>query len=137
MTIGQQVKFKRDVKVCPSCQSNLISQRAEWEWFCESCPFVFPVPEESCSECGSVNLGQTGEYPCVVCKRPRMWDDGQDALWEKMKLICYEELLECGHPKSCLVAREVTNIEKNEGPLNDTEYCSACTTLDEDGEEKE
>ncbi|KKL73532.1 hypothetical protein LCGC14_2073940 [marine sediment metagenome] len=37
-----------------------------------------------------------------------------------------EELLECGHPKDCLVEREITNIEKNEGPLNDTEYCSAC-----------
>ena len=34
--------------------------------------------------------------------------------------------MECGHPKACLVEREVTNIEKNEGPLNDTEYCSTC-----------
>ena len=34
--------------------------------------------------------------------------------------------MECGHPRACLVEREVTNIEKNEGPLNDTEHCSAC-----------
>ena len=36
------------------------------------------------------------------------------------------EPMECGHPKACLVQREISNIEKNEGPLNDTEYCSAC-----------
>jgi len=35
------------VKVCPSCRSDLISQRAEQEWFCESCGFTFPTPEEA------------------------------------------------------------------------------------------
>ena len=34
--------------------------------------------------------------------------------------------MECRHPKACLVQREISNIEKNEGPLNDTEYCSVC-----------
>ena len=128
MTIGQQLSFKRGVKVCPGCQSNLICERTEKEWFCESCGLTFTTPDENCGECGSVELGQTGEYPCVSCGRPRTWDDGQDDLWEKMRLICYQELLECGHPKDCLVEREITNIEKNEGPLNDTEYCSACAS---------
>ena len=36
------------------------------------------------------------------------------------------EPMACTHPKACLVEREVSNIEKNEGPLSDTEYCSAC-----------
>ena len=42
-----------------------------------------------------------------------------------------QELLECGHSRACLVEREITNIEKNEGPLNDTEYCSACVQAQE------
>ena len=87
MTIGQQLSFKRGVKVCTNCQSNLISQRAEEEWFCESCGLTFSAPGENCSECGSVELGQTGEYPCVSCGRPWTWDDGQENLWNKMKLI--------------------------------------------------
>ena len=41
-------------------------------------------------------------------------------------LAAEREPMECGHPKACLVEREITNIEKNEGPLDDTEYCSAC-----------
>ena len=42
-----------------------------------------------------------------------------------------EELMECGHSRTFLVEREITNIEKNEGPLNDTEYCSACAQVQE------
>ena len=77
---------------------------------------------------------------------------------ERMKV----KIMECGHSSSFLVEREVTNIEKNEGPLDDTERCLACakdlapsstkagcvhqqreserqllTRLDEGGEEKE
>ena len=52
---------------------------------------------------------------------------GQDDMREPItdKSICSR-----GHPRACLVEREITNIEKNEGPLNDTEYCSACTQLE-------
>ena len=47
--------------------------------------------------------------------------------WSIEHLLADErEPMECGHPKACLVQREISNIEKNEGPLNDTEYCSAC-----------
>ncbi|KKM92103.1 hypothetical protein LCGC14_1221720 [marine sediment metagenome] len=48
-----------------------------------------------------------------------------DCLAEEIERLLADERnpMECGHPKSCLVEREVTNIEKNEGPLNDTEYC--------------
>ena len=45
---------------------------------------------------------------------------------EKAATEARREEMECGHPKACLVQREISNIEKNEGPLNDTEYCSAC-----------
>ena len=42
--------------------------------------------------------------------------------------------MECEHSRDFLVEREVTNIEKNEGPLNDTEYCSVCRQQEEQNE---
>ena len=32
--------------------------------------------------------------------------------------------------RACLVEREISNIEKNEGKLDATEYCSPCAFLD-------
>ncbi len=42
-----------------------------------------------------------------------------------------EAVMECEHKRKYLVEREITNIEKNEGPLNDTEYCSVCAQAQE------
>lgn len=30
--------------------------------------------EKICKSCGQSNIGQTGEYPCKVCKLPTTWD---------------------------------------------------------------
>ena len=58
----------------------------------------------------------------------RRYLQGQDEMRKSM---------ECGDPKACLVEREVTNIEKNEGPLNDTEYCSVCAERERVGRRRD
>ena len=33
------------------------------------------APEEPCARCGQVDRGQTGEYPCMGCGLPQVWDE--------------------------------------------------------------
>ena len=79
--------------------------------------------EFSNHECPVCNRVLDGPYvDCSFCKKAR-------ALLVAAKNT--EILMECGHTKDCLVEREVTNIEKNEGPLNDTEHCFVCFAVAE------
>ena len=41
--------------------------------FCDRSRFVNGI--ERCSECGQVDHGQTGEYPCITCGLPFVFDE--------------------------------------------------------------
>ena len=93
---------------------------------------------EHCQLCGEKPRPAIDGRETLQAHHPKGYDDSKDITWacSKCHSLLHEkprvfpcdcrELLSCGHPRACLVEREVTNIEKNEGPLNDTEHCSAC-----------
>jgi len=47
-----------------------------------------------CDKCKQFEIGQTGEYPCKKCGLPTQWDDGQETLYDimKMNIELYENL---------------------------------------------
>ncbi len=50
---------------------------------------IVPVP---CVKCGQINIGQSGEYPCTVCKLATVWDEeitdsnGKPIIFKPMRL---------------------------------------------------
>ena len=75
-------------------------------------------------------LSMKEHVSCALCAEELVKEADQLARSELLQPITDKSICKRGHARACLVEREITNIEKNEGPLNDTEYCSACAQMD-------
>lgn len=69
-----------EIKVCPIhdkthyCEYKIGGAKCECKCTCPTKKALAQPQEEECSECGSRNEGQTGEYPCKKCGLPGLWD---------------------------------------------------------------